>query len=97
MKSSTPGARWPRTDDLAFAPELAPLALLEAALAITVQALLAHNPALLSRCPHLRDAPRVAAALDLILRCGEMHDLLAAYRDGLLCEPDSTGTDDIPF
>jgi hypothetical protein len=41
-------ASWPRTEDLAFEPELAPLALLDAALAITVQALIASNPELLS-------------------------------------------------
>lgn len=37
----------PRADDLAFEPELASLALLDAAVAITIQALIARNPELL--------------------------------------------------
>ena len=48
MRHSTLRAPWPRTEELAFEPELAPLALLEAAFAITVQALIARNPELLA-------------------------------------------------
>jgi hypothetical protein len=87
---------WPHAEDLAFEPELAPLALLDAALALTVQSLIARNPELLSECEALRRAPRVVAARHIVTLYREMHDALDEYR--ALLPPDyPTGTDDIPF
>jgi hypothetical protein len=91
-------AYWPRHEDLAFEPELAPLALLDAAAAIAVQALIASNPELLSECEALRRAPRVVAARHIIALYREMHDALDEYRALLPTEHAlATGTDDIPF
>jgi hypothetical protein len=87
----------PRAEDLAFDPELAPLALLDAALAIAVQALIARNPEMLSECAHLHKAPQVAAALNIVVLYREMHDALDEYRDLLPTEPSTSGFDDIPF
>jgi hypothetical protein len=57
---------WPRTEDLAFEPELAPLALLEAALALTVQSLIARNPWTLTKTDPLvltkTDPPHAAGS-----------------------------------
>jgi hypothetical protein len=97
MNNAILRASWPRTEDLAFDPELAPLALLDAALAITVQALIARNPELLSERPALRHDPRVAAAYNIVVLYRQMHDALDEYRDLLPQEPYPTGTDDIPF
>jgi hypothetical protein len=88
---------YPRAEDLAFDPELAPLALLEAALAVAVQALIARNPEMLSERQHLRNAPQIAAALNIVVLYREMHDALDEYRDLLPREPPPSGTDDIPF
>jgi len=91
-------AYWPRHEDLAFEPELAPLALLDAAAAIAVQALIASNPELLSECDALRQAPRVVAASHIVALYREMHDALDEYRALLPTEHAlATGTDDIPF
>lgn len=89
---------WPRTEDLAFEPELAPLALLEAALAITVQALIARNPELLAGDDAIRQVPLAAAAHNIVALYREMHDALSKYRALLppACEPQA-GFDDIPF
>jgi len=97
MRSTTLRASWPRTEDLAFDPELAPLALLEAALAVAVQALIAKNPELLSACAHLRNTPRVVAAHHIVILYREMHDALDEYRGLLPREPSPTGADDFPF
>jgi hypothetical protein len=88
---------YPRAEDLAFDPELAPLALLEAALAIAVQALLARNPEMLSEGAHLRKAPRVAAALHIVVLYREMHEALDDYRYLLPKEPPPSGSGDFPF
>jgi hypothetical protein len=91
-------AYWPRTEDLAFEPELAPLALLDAALALAVQSLIARNPELLSENEALRQAPRVVAARHIVALYREMHDALDEYRALLPTERQlATGTDDIPF
>jgi hypothetical protein len=87
----------PRAEDLAFDPELAPLALLEAALAIAVQALIARNPEMLSERQHLRKAPQVAAALNIVVLYRQMHDALDEYRSLLPKEPAPAGSDDFPF
>jgi hypothetical protein len=97
MKSPPLRASWPRTEDLAFDPELAPLALLEAALAVAVQALIAKNPELLCACGRLREAPRVVAAYHIVVLYREMHDALDAYRELLPREPSPAGTDEFPF
>jgi hypothetical protein len=88
---------YPRAEDLAFDPELAPLALLEAALALAVQALIARNPEMLSEAAHLQEAPRVAAALHIVVLHREMHDALDDYRYLLPKEPAPSGTGDCPF
>lgn len=89
---------WPRHEDLAFEPELAPLALLDAALALVVQSLIARNPELLSENEALRRTPRVLAARHIVALYGEMHDALDEYRALLPTEHQlATGTDDIPF
>jgi hypothetical protein len=87
----------PRAEDLAFDPELAPLALLEAALAVAVQALIARNPEMLSEREHLRKAPQAAAALNIVVLYREMHDAIDEYRDLLPKELAPSDTDDIPF
>jgi hypothetical protein len=87
----------PRAEDLAFDPELAPLALLEAALAIAVQALIAKNPEMLSERQHLHNAPQVAAALNIVGLYRQMHDALDEYRNLLPRETAPAGFDDIPF
>jgi hypothetical protein len=86
---------WPRTEDLAFEPELAPLALLEAAFAIAVQALIARNPEMLVDDEALKKTPRVAAALHIVVLYRELADELDTYR--ALLPPVHDGTDDIPF
>jgi hypothetical protein len=89
---------WPRHEDLAFEPELAPLALLDAALAIAVQSLIARNPELLSESEAMRQAPRVVAAAQVVALYREMHNALDEYRALLPTEHAlATGTDDIPF
>ena len=89
-------AYWPRTEDLAFEPELAPLALLDAALALAVQSLIARNPELLSESDAVRQVPRAVAARHIVALYREMHDALDEYR--ALLPPDyPPGTDDIPF
>jgi hypothetical protein len=91
-------ASWPRHEDLAFEPELALLALLDAALALTVQSLIARNPELLFDDDALRRAPRVMAARQIIALYRDMHDALDDYRAVLPTEDElATGTDDIPF
>jgi hypothetical protein len=91
-------AYWPRTEDLAFEPELAPLALLDAALALAVQSLIACNPELLSENEAVRQGPRAVAAHHIVALYREMHDALDEYRALLPDEHQlATGTDDIPF
>ena len=97
MRNPTLRASWPRTEDLAFDPELAPLALLEAALAIAVQALIARNPEMLSECVSFRNDPRLVAAHHIVVLYREMHDALDEYRGLLPQEPETSGSDDIPF
>jgi hypothetical protein len=87
----------PCAEDLAFDPELAPLALLDAALAVAVQALIARNPEMLSEHQHLHKAPQVAAALNIVVLYREMHDAIDTYRHLLPKEPAPSGTDEFPF
>jgi len=90
-------ASWPRTEDLAFDPELAPLALLDAALAIAVQALIATNPGLLSQSEALRQQPQTLAARHIVALYRDMHDALDEYRALLPSNNGAAGNDDIPF
>jgi len=97
MMTKASRAVWPRTEDLAFDPELAPLALLDAALAIAVQALIAKNPDMLCEHAQRREAPHVAAALHIVALYRQMHDALDEYRSLLPQEPSPYGYDEIPF
>lgn len=97
---STPTMRLstPRAEDLAFEPELAPLALLDAALAIAVQSLIARNPELLFEDEGLTQTPLTVAAHTIVVLYREMHDALDHYRALLPSEHAlATGTDDFPF
>jgi hypothetical protein len=86
-------ASWPRTEDLAFEPELAALALLDAALAISVQALIAHNPEMLLG----EDTPRARAAKLIVVRYRELAEALDEYRDMLPALRVLGSEDEIPF
>jgi len=90
-------ASWPRTEDLAFEPELAPLALLDAALAITVQALIASNPELLIHEDIPTKPPRAIVAHNIVVLYRELSDALDAYRALIPPARDHVGNDDIPF
>jgi hypothetical protein len=90
-------ASWPRTEDLAFEPELAPLALLDAALAITVQALIASNPELLSHGKPPATPPRAIVAHQIVVLYRELSDALDAYRALSPPARNHVGNDDIPF
>jgi hypothetical protein len=86
----------PCADDLAFEPELASLALLDAAVAITIQALIARNPELLLEGDEgHRPPPQVLAARGLIAVFRELHDAMQLYRD--LRTAPTEPSDDIPF
>jgi hypothetical protein len=72
----------PRPDDLLSAPERAPLALLDAALAVARAALLAQNAevAALGDPVYGRDPPMTCVlAARLVARADALHDLLARY------------------
>lgn len=98
MRHSTLRASWPRTEDLAFEPELAPLALLEAAFAITVQALIARNPELLAPDLMDRPPPLAVAARNIVVLYRDLHDALDEYRSLLPPLADHTsGPGDFPF
>lgn len=91
-------AFWPRIEDLAFDPELAPLALLDAALAITVQALIARNPELLVHDPNYRPPPLVVAARSIVVLQRDLHEAMDEYRALLAPRTDlASGSDDFPF
>jgi hypothetical protein len=92
----SPGARWPRAEDLAFEPEIASLALLEAASEIAIQALIARNPELLAaELGALRDPPQARAARNVIARLRDLDGAVRDYRD-LARAPCAPATD-IPF
>jgi hypothetical protein len=91
-------ASWPCTEDLAFDPELAPLALLDAALAITVQALIARNPELLNADSKQPPPPLAVAARNIVVLYRDLHEALDEYR-ALLPPPEhhASGSGDFPF
>lgn len=90
-------ACWPRAEELAFEPELASLALLDAAIAISIQALIARNPELLltGDGESLRPVPQLSAARTLIAVFRDVHIAVQRYRD--LSPPPSAPGDDLPF
>lgn len=85
----------PYPEDLATDPELAVLALLDATLAITVQALIASNPELLYDEDALTMPRRAIAAQQIVVLHRELSDALHEYRT-LIPPRDITG-EDIPF
>jgi len=90
-------ASCPRAEDLAFEPEIASLALLEAASAIAIQALIARNPELLAaELGVLRDPPQARAARTVIAVLRELDGALREYRD-LARAPSLPPSDDFPF
>jgi hypothetical protein len=90
----------PSFGDLVLDPELAPLALLEAAGHVLIQALVAANPEMLQLGdrPVSALAPITAAAYRVVAACRGLHDALDAYRarlhDVRLRDDDG---DDLPF
>jgi hypothetical protein len=91
----------PSFDDLVLDPELAPLALLEAAGHVLIQALVAENPELLQLGDRPATAlePITAAAHRVVSACRGLHDALDLYRArlGELRVRDAAAGDDIPF
>lgn len=73
---------YPRAMELAFEPELASLAVLDAAIAIAVQALIARNPELLlPEDADCRANPQVGAARTLIVLFRDLDVAMRAYRE----------------
>jgi hypothetical protein len=92
---ATPAAFTPPVAALGFAPELAALALLEAALDVACAALVAAQPELL-RPPHFEpstDAAPIAATL--IQQARALSANVHRYRIALVVDPGPDGT--IPF
>jgi hypothetical protein len=89
--------RWPTTQDLAVEPELAALALVEAALEIAVQALIARNPEMLFE-GHVTDKPpRAMLAHLIVIRYRELSEAIDEYRALTPPEPDPVSQVDLPF
>jgi len=91
----------PSFDDLVLDPELAPLALLEAAGHVLIQALVAANPEML-QCgerPASALEPITVAAYRVVSACRGLHDALDVYRArlGEVRLRDDASGDDIPF
>ena len=83
--------------DLAVDPEVAAVALLDAALVVTVEALLASVPELDPQAHTWAAAPPVVlAARQIVVHARHLHDLVHAYRDQLDCLLAQAGGD-IPF
>lgn len=70
----------PNAEDLAFEPELASLAIVDAALALAVQSLIARNPELLVADGVEPAPPIVAAARNIVVLYREVHAALDDYR-----------------
>jgi hypothetical protein len=94
-------AAFPSFDDLVIDPELAALALLEAAALVLVQALVAANPEMLQvdDCPRTALEPVTVAAHRVVAACRGLHDALDLYRARVSeCRiRDDASHDDIPF
>lgn len=94
-----PPAELPSVVDLLIDPELAPLALLEAASHVLIQALVAANPEMLhcAERPATALEPVTIAAYSVVAACRDLHDTLAVYRARVRdCRMRDDG-DDIPF
>ena len=88
---------WPRIEDLAHEPELAALALLDAALLVAVQALIARNPEMLAGDDTPHKPARANAAQLIVLRYGELSEALDEYRELLGDLRAQVSEDEIPF
>jgi hypothetical protein len=94
-------AEIPSIVDLVIDPELAPLALLDAAANVLIQALVAANPEML----HCADQPRTElppvaiAAYRVVSACRDLHEALDIYRARVRsCRMRADAADDdIPF
>lgn len=73
----------PRCEDLCAEPQLAILAVLEAASDIAILALGAHYPELACRDADLRKPPELRAALELVEIASALDRALARYRRAL--------------
>jgi len=80
--------------DLILAPELAVLAVLDHALSITADAMLAAQPALLGEPPPWRVAPDLLAARRLLRCATRLARATAHYRRCVLPAADAHQTDD---
>ena len=96
MTRRSPGRRWTphRTldvtvPDVVRAPELAVLALLDQALRISAEALLAAQPALLGEPPSWRVTSELLAARRLLLCGARLARALLNYRSCVLHAPDA--------
>jgi hypothetical protein len=91
----------PSVVDLVLDPELAPLALLDAAAHVLIQALVAANPELLQRGDRTASAlePMTVAAHHVVSACRALHDALDVYRAclGEARLGDDEAGDDFPF
>lgn len=101
MTRRAPGRRWTphRTldvtvPDVVRAPELAILALLDQALRISAEALLAAQPALLGEPPSWRVASELLAARRLLLCASRLSRAIVNYRSCVLHAPDAEDRDD---
>lgn len=88
--------------DLVLASELAAILLLEHALDIATQALLAEHPTLIDDFARARDdAPALSLAHGICLRAGALEDMLRRYRRAVRDAPTSRADDvddpDLPF
>ena len=88
----------PSLVDLVIDPELAPLALLEAAAHVLIQALVAANPEMLHRTepPAAVLEPVTIAAYRVVTACRHLHEALDVYR-ALVRDCRMRPYDDIPF
>jgi hypothetical protein len=85
--------------DLSRAPELAPLALVEEALHISVLSLVAAHPSLQDD-PTAQEPSSLRRARRLITAVGTLHIALSRYRDAVyhaLCPPPPPPVDDLNF
>lgn len=89
--------RWPSTHDLAVEPELAALTLVEAAIAIAVQALIARNPEMLFEGHFTDKPPRAMLAHLIVIRYRELSEAIDEYRALAPPEPDPQSHIDPPF
>jgi hypothetical protein len=99
----TPAPASPRVPELVLAPQLAAILLLECALDIAAQALLAEHPTLIDDYARARDRdPAVSLAHVICRRAGALEDTLRGYRRAVRAAYDAatapdTNDDDIPF